>query len=439
MPQEQSVPRMTPEEASRAMALWNECGDAREFACRVMAAVMNAMMDQQAQEACGAGRNERSEGRTNSRNGYRGRTLRTAAGEVELRIPKLREGTYFPEGMLERWSRVDVSVAAIVQEMYVCGVSTRKIERVAQRLGIPSLSSSEVSRLCDALDLEVEAMRSRDLSGCPCCYVWLDATYMSCRDGSSVCSRGMVTAIGLGADGRKHLLGAEAVDTESEQAWAEFLGGLRDRGLSGVRLVVSDDHAGLVAAVARVFQGCAWQRCVTHLQRNLLSAMAGRPEAHRRAVTELVRAAVYEDDPELGRAVWEAAEPWVARASARAGRVFSAAEESALAFQAFPRQHWQKIRTNNVQERANREIKRRYRVVQSFPSVHSMVRLTCASIMEEEGRWATQRAFGEESAALGFREAPPRPPMTDGRRRALGRRAEEIVTEIVERHGLKKE
>ena len=438
MPQTQSVPPLSREQAAAAMAAWNECGDAREFACRVLAAVMNAMMDREAQEACGAGRNERSGSRTNSRNGYRSRSPETAVGDVELEIPKPGEGTYYPEGMLERWSRVDLSVAAIVQEMYVCGVSTRKAGRVAERLGISSLSSSEVSRLCDSLDGEVEGMRSRDLSGTPCCYVWLDATYMSCRDGSAVSSRGMVTAIGLGADGRKHLLGAEAVDTESEQAWDSFLAGPGARGLTGVRLVVSDDHAGLVAAVARQSRGCAWQRCVTHPRRNLLSAMAGRPEDSKRAVTELVHAAACQDDPDLGRAVWEAAEPWVSGACPRAGEVFSAAEDSALAFQAFPRAHWARIRTNNVQERANREIKRRYRVVQTFPSVHSMVRPACASILEEEGRWATQRVFSEESAALGFAEPAPRPPLTEGRRRALERRAEEIVNEIVERRGLKK-
>lgn len=421
------------------MAAWNECGDAREFACRVLAAVTGAMTGREAQEACGAGRNERSGSRTNSRNGYRPRSPETAVGDVELEIPKPGEGTYYPEGMLDRWSRVDVSVAAIAQETCVCGVSTRKAGRVAERLGISSLSSSEASRLCDGLDADVEETGTRDLSGTPCCYLWLDATYMSCRDGSSVSSRGMVTAIGLGADGRKHLLGADAVDTESEESWCSFLSGLRARGLSGVRLVVSDDHAGLVAAVARQLQGCAWQRCVTHLQRDLLSAMAGRPEDSKRAVTELVHAAVYQDDPDLGRAVWEAAEPWVSGACPRAGEVFSAAEDSALAFYAFPREHWCKLRTNDVQERANRETRRRYRVVQTFPSVHSMVRPACASTLEEEGRWATQRTFSEESAALGFAEPAPRSPLTEGRRRALERRAEQIVSEIVERHGLKRE
>lgn len=391
MPQEESVLRLGRDEALEAARLWQECGDAREFACRVLGGVMNALMDSEAQQMCGAGRNERSDGRENSRNGYRPRSLKTAVGDVELEIPKLRHGTYYPEGMLARWSRVDTSVAAIVQEMYVCGVSTRKVERVASKLGISSLSSSEVSSLCSDLDAEVAEFRRRDLSGTPCCYLWLDATYMSCRVGSSVVSQGVVTAIGLGDDGRKRFLGCDVVDTESEDSWAAFLGGLRERGLAGVRLVVSDSHAGLVAAVSRLFQGCAWQRCVTHLQRNLQSACSGRPE------------------------------------------------DSALAFTAFPRAHWAKLRTNNVQERANREIKRRYRVVQSFPSRESMLRLTCASLMETEGQWSQQRVFSEASAAEGFAEPADRPAPTEGRRRALGRRAREIVDEIVERRGLKKE
>lgn len=439
MSQEESVLRLGRDEALEAARLWQECGDAREFACRVLGSVMNALMDSEAQQMCGASRNERSDGRENSRNGYRPRSLKTAVGDVELEIPKLRHGTYYPEGMLARWSRVDTSVAAIVQEMYVCGVSTRKVERVASKLGISSLSSSEVSSLCSDLDAEVAEFRRRDLSGTPCCYLWLDATYMSCRVGSSVVSQGVVTAIGLGADGRKHFLGCDVVDTESEDSWAAFLGGLRERGLAGVRLVISDSHAGLVAAVSRLFQGCAWQRCVTHLQRNLQSACSGRPEDSKAAVRDLVHAAVYQDDPDLARCVWAEAAPWVASVSARAGEVFEQAEDSALAFTAFPRAHWAKLRTNNVQERANREIKRRYRVVQSFPSRESMLRLTCASLMETEGQWSQQRVFSEASAAEGFAEPADRPAPTEGRRRALGRRAREIVDEIVERRGLKKE
>lgn len=194
-----------------------------------------------------------------------------------------------------------------------------------------------------------------------------------------------------------------------------------------------------MAAVSRLFQGCAWQRCVTHLQRNLQSACSGRPEDSKAAVRDLVHAAVYQDDPDLARCVWAEAAPWVASVSARAGEVFERAEDSALAFTAFPRAHWAKLRTNNVQERANREIKRRYRVVQSFPSRESMLRLTCASLMETEGQWSQQRVFSEASAAEGFAEPADRPAPTEGRRRALGRRAREIVDEIVEKRGLKKE
>lgn len=439
MSPDESVMPMGLEEALYFQRLWNECGDAREFACRVLSLVMNAVMDEQAQLACGAARGERTQARTNSRNGYRPRTLKTATGDVELRIPKLREGSYFPEEMLTRWSRVDVSVAALVREMYVSGVSTRKVERVAERLGISSLSSSEVSRLCGELDAEVEALRSRDLSRTPCCYLWLDATYMSCREGSVVSPHAVVTAIGLGADGRKHVLGVEAMDTESEEGWNGFLAGLKARGLSGVRLVVSDAHAGLVAAIARQLQGCAWQRCITHLQRNLQSAMAGRPQASKECVAKLVHAACYESDPELSRAIWEEAAPWVGRASPRAAKIFSAAEDSALAFQAFPGAHWAKLRTNNVQERANREIKRRCRVVQSFPSVGSMLRLSAASILSEEGRWAAQRVFSEESAALGFRDPGPSEAPSRERREALERRAARIVAEITETYGLRKE
>ncbi len=411
--QEESVLRLGRDEALEAARLWQECGDAREFACRVLGGVMNALMDSEAQQMCGAGRNERSDGRENSRNGYRPRSLKTAVGDVELEIPKLRHHHY-PEGMLARWSRVDTSVASIVQEMYVCGVSTRKVERVASKLGISSLSSSEVSSLCSDLDAEVEEFRRRDLSGTPCCYLWLDATYMSCRVGSSVVSQGVVTAIGLGADGRERFLGCDVVDTESEDSWAAFLGGLRERGLAGVRLVVSDSHAGLVAAVSRLFQGCAWQRCMTHLQRNLQSACSGRPEDSKAAVRDLVHAAVYQDDPDLARCVWAEAAPWVASVSARAGEVFEQAEDSALAFTAFPRAHWAKLRTNNVQERANREIKRRYRVVQSFPSRESMLRLTCASLMETEGQWS--------SSACSPRPRPPRasPSPRTGRPRQRG-------------------
>ena len=408
MPQEESVLRLDRDEALEAARLWQECGDAREFACRVLGGVMNALMDSEAQQMCGAGRNERSDGRENSRNGYRPRSLKTAVGDVELEIPKLRHGTYYPEGMLARWSRVDTSVAAIVQEMYVCGVSTRKVERVASKLGISSLSSSEVSSLCSDLDAEVAEFRSRDLSGTPCCYLWLDATYMSCRVGSSVVSQGVVTAIGLGADGRKHFLGCDVVDTESEDSWAAFLGGLRERGLAGVRLVVSDSHAGLVAAVSRLFQGCAWQRCVTHLMRNVAGRIHRKDD--QRKAREAMKAVFAQKSPVLVRACYQEATEEVLKISRAAGNVLLEAEEAALAYLAFPATHRTKIRTNNVQERANREIKRRTRVVQGFPSRESLIRLVGAALIEADEEWSARCVISRPSLAHAWkaqeREAP---------------------------------
>lgn len=433
MTQEKNVLQLTVEQRAQVMALFAECSDLRELGCRLVEAAMNAAMDAEAQEMCGAARGERSGARENSRNGYRPRTLTTASGELGLRIPKLRKGTYFPEGLLGRYTRVEASMVALVREMFVAGVSTRKVERVAEALGVASLSSSEVSRLCSELDGAAEEFRSRPIEG-PSPYVWLDATYMRCQVGGRYVSQALVTAIGLDADGRKRFLGAECVDAESRESWRAFLEGLRARGLSGVRLVVSDAHAGLVAAVREVFCGCSWQRCVTHLQRDLRGHV--RTRAGKAACAELVRLACSQEDPALARAVWEEAAPYVSSLSRAAGEAFESAREDALAFMAFPREHWPKIRTNNQQERANREIKRRYASVQAFPSRASMMRLTCAVLMGEEGRWQAARMFSPASLA----KAAPAPEGEPGEERLAAARlyAAEAVRAVVDRHGLEK-
>ncbi len=433
MAQEKNVLQLTLEQRAAVMAMFGECPDLREFGCRMLEAVMNAAMDAEAQELCGAARGERSESRANSRNGYRPRTLKTAAGDLDLAIPKLRRGTYFPEGILGRYTRVEASMVALVREAFVAGVSTRKIERLAAALGVSSLSSSEVSRLCSELDAAAEAFRSRPVEGASP-YVWLDATHMKCQVEGRYVSQALVTAIGLDADGRKRFLGAECVDAESRESWKAFLEGLRARGLSGVRLVVSDAHAGLVAAVREVFCGCSWQRCVTHLQRDLQGHV--RTRAGKAACAELVRLACSQPDLARARAVWEEAAPRVSALSAAAGEAFEAAREDALAFMAFPREHWPKIRTNNQQERANREIKRRYASVQAFPSRASMMRLTCAVLMGEEGRWQAARMFSPESLAKA-EPAGAEPPAPE-RLEALRLYAAEAVREVVDRRGLEK-
>lgn len=415
------------------LALFSRCDDLREFGREVIQSVVNALMDSQAQEACGAPRGSRSPERVNSRNGYRERSLSTSLGDLELRVPKLREGTYFPEGILERYTRVEASMVALVREMYVAGVSTRKVGLVAEELGVSSLSSSEVSALCAGLDGEAEAFRTRPIEG-EHPYVWLDATYMKCRTGGRYASVALVTAIGMSSSGHKEFLGCACFDSESEAAWSEFLGSLRDRGLRGVRLAVSDAHAGLVAAVSRVLPGCSWQRCLTHLQRDIrghVHNLAGQALA-----ADLVRACAGQADADVARAAWDLAAPRVRALSRAAGDVFEGAREDALAFMSFPREHWQKIRTNNVQERANREIKRRYRSVQSFPSEASMMRLVCAVLAGEEGRWAAHRVAAPESAARASAPAPAPEPLEGERLEAVRLAAHEVIREVLDRHGV---
>lgn len=432
----ESVLQGGPEVGEALVALMSECSDLREFGARVLQCAANMLMSAEADAACGAALGERGGSRVNSRNGYRPRSLKTPVGELGLEIPKLRKGTYYPESILERWSRVDASLAALVVEAYANGVSTRDMALLAQSLGVASLSSSEVSRLASGLDAQVEAMRTRDLGDQRYCYLWVDATYVRCRvEGRSV-SQAVVTAIALGEDGRKRLVGLDCVDTESYGDWRAFLASIRARGLSGLVLAVSDDHAGLVRALSEVFQGVAWQRCTVHLQRNVSAAV--RRRANERLVRELAKAAFAQRDALVARALY----PRVCDAIRAAGEgaaadLLESARDDAQQYLGLPREHWSRVRTNNVQERANREIKRRYRSVQSFPSRASLLRLVGAVLLGEEDVWAAHRVFSPESTARAW--ARPEPPAPDGElARALAeaeRTAEAIVKAIVDQNG----
>ena len=250
---------------------------------------LNEIMDAQADMLC--------EDTGNARNGYRERRLTTTVGEVVLRIPKLRMGTYFPDGILERYSRADKAVVAAVAEMYANGVSTRKVEKVARKLGVEAMSASQVSRMCRALDAEVDGLRSRRFEGSGFPYLFLDATYVKCRRAGRVQSTALVTAIGIGSDGVRRVLGVDAVDTETYAGWLGFCRGLRARGVSGVRCVTSDAHEGLRRAVEECFPGAAWQRCIVHLERNVCSLL--RCKADRHAAGRAMHAVFAESDVEL--------------------------------------------------------------------------------------------------------------------------------------------
>lgn len=386
---------------------------------RIMAeALVNEIMDAQADDACADG---------NRRNGYRERSLVTSVGTISLRIPKLRRGSYFPEDLIVRYSRVDRAVIAAVSEMVTNGVSTRRAGRVAASLGIDRMSASQVSRICESLDDIVADLQERDLSDVAFPYIWLDATYVKCRDGGHVSSCALVAAIGAGSDGYRRLLGLDAVDTESCAGWLAFLRSLRERGVDGVLCVTSDAHEGLRRAIEEVFPGAAWQRCVVHLMRNAASCAPTRQK--RAAVPAILHAVFGERDPDLVREPYHLACGEIAGMCPKAADLLGDAEADALAYLDFPYAHHRRLRTNNVQERANRELKRRSRVVQVFPSRKSLIRMLGAVFSEMDEDWSSRRWFTEESIAMAASPSKPAAPAPsyDGSAAEHARRIIEVV------------
>lgn len=359
--------------------------DMQELLRRLAEQAVNAVMDAEADQPCGGG--------ANSRNGYRERGLATCVGTLTLRIPKLRTGSFFPDDVIERYQRVDRALVAAVAEMYATGTSTRKVRRVAEKMGVSRLSKDQVSAIAASLDADIEELCARPLDGSPVPYVWLDATYVKCRRGGRVASTAVVTAIGCDADGWRRVLGVDVVDTESYGSWPAFLRKIRGRGVSGVELVVSDAHAGLVAAAAEVFQGAAWQRCAVHLMRDCMREAGSWQLRHRvgRIVSQVFRGR----DAATVTAMYHVACDMLEGCCPRAAAILEEAEPDALAYLDFPPSHWKRLRTNNVQERTNREIKRRSRVVQSFPSAASLVRLAGAVMCEQDETWQESRYFSE--------------------------------------------
>lgn len=361
----------------------------------------NAAMSAKADEACNADYGKRDPGRANSRNGYRPRRLVTQEGELSLRIPKLGSGSFFPEDVIERYCRLDRALVACVAETYVMGVSTRKVEAVAGELGMSSMLKSQVSRLCEVLDAEVAAFRSQRFDGARFAYLYLDATCVKCRVGGRSASQAVVTAIGLDETGHNRFVGVDCLDAEAHAGRKGFLADLRARGVEGgprgIRLMVSDEHAGLVRAVEEVFQDSAHQRRVTHLMRNVAGRI--RRKADEKRAREAMRATFAQKSPLMVRACYQGAMEEIAKLTTAAGRVLLEVEDEALAYLAFPNSHWPKIRTNNVQERAMREIKRRTRVVQSFPSRTSLVRLVGAALIEADEEWSARCTVAPASLA----------------------------------------
>jgi len=358
------------------------------------------LINAEAETVIGAAPYERSENRATQRNGTRPRTLSTTAGDLDLKIPKLREGSFFPS-LLERRRRVDQALFAVVMEAYVQGVSTRKVDDLVRALGADSgISKSEVSRICANLDQDVAEFRERRLDDTSYPYVFVDATYCKARVGRRVVSQAIVIAVGVAADGRRQVLGFQVGDTESEPFWTEFFRDLKGRGLTGVQLVISDAHAGLIRAIEVAFQGAAWQRCRVHFMRNVLARV---PKVAAQMVAAIIRTIfVPRGKSELVHAQFEEVVTMLGRSHPAAAQLLEDAREDLLAFTEFPSQHWQQIWSTNPLERVNKEIKRRTNVVGTFPNPEALLRLTGHVLIEQHDEWdaAERRYFSENSMKL---------------------------------------
>jgi transposase-like protein len=327
----------------------------------------------------GAEPGERNLTRTNQRNGHRDKLVSTPAGDITVGIPKLRKGSFFPE-LLEPRRRIDKALWAVIMTAYITGTSTRKVDDLVKALGCDTgISKSSVSRICKNIDADVSILRNRDLSHQPFVYLWLDATYVHVREAGQVTSKAVVIATGLRADGYREVLGVDAGDSENETFWTDFLRSLVERNLRGVRLVISDAHAGLKAAIRRVFQGAGWQRCRVHAMRNLLAVAKHQ---HRQIVAALIRTIFAQPDPDGARSQLRAVVDQLETVAPEVAAKLEAAEDDLLAYTAFPPAHWTKIWSNNPIERLNRELKRRTDVVQIFPNTESVIRLVGALLVE---------------------------------------------------------
>ena len=367
---------------------------------QMVQAFAEALMQAETSALCNAGYGERTPERTNARNGYRPRIWDTRVGSLELAIPKLRKGSYYPDWLLEPRRRAERALVAVIAECYLAGVSTRRVEGVVQTLGIAALSKSQVSELAKSLDETVSAFRNRPLDGGPYAYVWLDALTQKCREGGRIVTVATVIATAVNADGHREILGVEVITTEDGAGWVAFLRGLVARGLGGVQLVVSDAHPGLKAAIAAVLPGASWQRCRTHFHRNLLTRV---PKSAHGLVAALVRSIFAQPD---AAAVHTQHARVVAELQGRFPAAAALLEEAApdlLAFAAFPVEHWRQIWSNNPQERLNRELRRRTDVVGIFPNRAAIIRLVGAVLAEQHDEWAVARRYmsAESLAKLG--------------------------------------
>src|SRR5579859_909228 len=366
-----------------------------------------ALIEIEAEQKIGAARHERSPNRLAQRNSYRERGLATRVGELELRIPKLRTGSFFPS-LLEPRRRAEKALVAVVQEAYVEGVSTRKVDDLLVALGLNGIDKSAVSRACKALDEVIEPFRNRPLSG-PYPYLWLDALYLKVRQNHRIVSKALVIAIGVSETGEREVLGWALGASEEQAFWQEFLRSLVGRGLRGVQWVMSDAHEGLKAAIGQTLAGATWQRCRVHFMRNLLAHI---PQGDKSLVAATVRTIFAQPSREAARAQVDQVAHMLDQRWPKAAALLRSAEPDtrSVAYMSFPREHWTRIYSTNPLERLNREVKRRTDVVQVFPNDDAALRLAGAILLEMADEWAADERHYFSQTSMQRLTDPAAPP-----------------------------
>jgi putative transposase len=375
-----------------------------DFLREGMRVFSEAVMELEVTQHIGAERHARTPERTGQRNGYRERRWDTRVGTIDLQVPRVRDGSYFP-ALLDPRRRAERALVAVVQEAYIHGVSTRRVDDLVQALGIIGISKSEVSRLCETLDAEVARFRTRPLtSQYP--YIWLDATYLKVRQDGRVVSMAVVIAIGVTAEGRREVLGFDVGPSEEEAFWEQFLRGLVERGLTGVRLVTSDAHAGLKRALTTVLHGASWQRCRVHFVRNALALV---PKGAQQLVAATIRTVFAQPDAASAREQWRRVADGFRDRFPRLAALMDDAESDVLAYLAFPSAHWRQIWSNNPLERLNKEVKRRSDVVGIFPNEGAVIRLVGMILAEQHDEWQVSRCYLSAESLAAVTQCEPRP------------------------------
>ncbi|WBS03007.1 IS256 family transposase [Pseudoduganella sp. SL102] len=388
-------------DATIALSELAEKGAEADFIRQTLQHALQRLMEMDVEALCQAAYGQRSDERINSRNGYRDRAYETRAGKVDLKIPKLRSGSYFP-GFLEPRRTAEKALTAVIQEAYIQGISTRSVDELVKAMGMSGVSKSQVSRLCEEIDERVQTFLNRPIEG-DWPYLWIDATYVKSRQAGRVVSVAVIIAVAVNTDGVREILGVATGPSEAEPFWTDFLRGLTRRGLRGVKLVISDAHEGLKAAASKVLK-TSWQRCRAHFIRNAL-AHAGKGQ--RQAVLAMINTIFVQETAEAASAQWRIVADQLRAKFPKLAAMMDDAEHEVLTFMTFPKAHRTQIHSTNPLERLNAEVKRRTNVIGIFPNDAAIIRLVGAMMLEQNDEWSLQRRYMQLEGLLSLSDNQP--------------------------------